>query len=111
MAEGKTGGAGLFAKQVQKRFSRAQEKVWRDTQPPSLPPKKKKKIPYFILVLSFSATVPLRGWHDGHRAAPVGAHRVVIGALLGQRHGCFKASGLVASPQSPSSCFGSPWVL
>ncbi|XP_014811170.1 PREDICTED: bridging integrator 2 [Calidris pugnax] len=27
MAEGKTGGAGLFAKQVQKRFSRAQEKV------------------------------------------------------------------------------------
>uniref|UniRef100_A0A8C8E5T5 Bridging integrator 2 n=1 Tax=Otus sunia TaxID=257818 RepID=A0A8C8E5T5_9STRI len=27
MAEGKSGGAGLFAKQVQKRFSRAQEKV------------------------------------------------------------------------------------
>ncbi|XP_038608954.1 bridging integrator 2 [Tachyglossus aculeatus] len=27
MAEGKTGGAGLFAKQVQKKFSRAQEKV------------------------------------------------------------------------------------
>ncbi|XP_074931630.1 bridging integrator 2 [Phalacrocorax aristotelis] len=28
MAEGKSGGAGLFAKQVQKRFSRAQEKVF-----------------------------------------------------------------------------------
>lgn len=27
MAEGKTGSAGLFAKRVQKQFSRAQEKV------------------------------------------------------------------------------------
>lgn len=28
MAEGKTGGAGLFAKRVQKQLSRAQEKVF-----------------------------------------------------------------------------------
>lgn len=45
MAEGKSGGAGLFAKQVQKRFSRAQEKVRPGPPPP---------IPYFIFPLSFS---------------------------------------------------------
>lgn len=38
MAEGKAGGAaGLFAKQVQKKFSRAQEKVCGRVAPPALP--------------------------------------------------------------------------
>lgn len=38
MAEGKAGGAaGLFAKQVQKKFSRAQEKVCGRVTPPALP--------------------------------------------------------------------------
>lgn len=46
MAEGKSGGAGLFAKQVQKRFSRAQEKVRPGPPHPH--------IPYFIFPLSFS---------------------------------------------------------
>lgn len=38
MAEGKAGGAaGLFAKQVQKKFSRAQEKVGGRAPPPARP--------------------------------------------------------------------------
>lgn len=44
MAEGKAGGAaGLFAKQVQKKFSRAQEKV--GGRPPTPPPTRRSRQP------------------------------------------------------------------
>ena len=66
MAEGKSGGAGLFAKQVQKRFSRAQEKVRRDARPRRPAPKS--------LILFYSLIFFHRSAEGVAQRAPLGTH-------------------------------------
>lgn len=100
MAEGKSGGAGLFAKQVQKHFSRAQEKVQHDAHPRHPTP----KIPSFGVFWDLFPLQQQGAWFYGHRSAPMGAPNVLIWVLLGQRHHCSMTLSLMASPQSPPSC-------
>lgn len=93
MAEGKSGGAGLFAKQVQKRFSRAQEKVRRDAQPQN---------PLLYFTLQFFSTAALRGWHNRHHSAPMGAHRVLNLGASGSTSSLLQGFGLDGiSPEAP----------
>lgn len=93
MAEGKSG-AGLFAKQVQKHFSRAQEKVGHGLT----------ALDFHFSVGFLQVRVGQPRWATltVHRSAPIGAH----GLSGWVPHGACKASGLQAAPRSPPpKCF------
>lgn len=88
MAEGKSG-AGLFAKQVQKHFSRAQEKVGHGLTAPDFH--------FSVGFLQVRVGQPRWAALTVHRSAPIGAH----GLSGWVPHGACKASGLQAAPRSP----------